>query len=54
MKSIAVALLCAILATAAELPRKPADIDITSTDGQKITLEQYRGKVICLGFILTT
>lgn len=54
IKAILVAACCALVSAAAELPRKPADIDITLTDGQKVSLEQYRGKVVCLAFILTT
>ncbi|MGA2598630.1 MAG: hypothetical protein ABSH09_16765 [Bryobacteraceae bacterium] len=54
MKAIVIGILCALIGAAAELPRKAADIDITLPDGQKVSLEQYRGKVVCLAFILTT
>ena len=54
IKAILVAACCALMSAGAELPRKAADIDITLPDGQKVSLEQYRGKVVCLAFILTT
>ena len=54
MKLLALALLVTVFATAAEVPRKAPDVDITMPDGSKLNLEQYRGKVVCLAFILTT
>jgi peroxiredoxin len=54
MKQFALALMLTVLATAAEVPRKAPDVDITMPDGSKLNLEQYRGKVVCLAFILTT
>jgi len=54
MKQFVLALLLTVLATAAEVPRKAPDVDITMPDGSKLNLEQYRGKVVCLAFIVTT
>lgn len=55
MKAIALALLFALFAPAAELPRKAGDIEITLPDGTKLNpAVAYKGKVICLAFILTT
>ena len=54
MRTIALAISLTVLAGAAEIPRKPAEIDITLPDGKKVSIEEYRGKVLCLTFILTT
>ena len=54
MKAIVFAVMGAVVAVAGDLPRKAPDVEITLQGGKKITLEQYRGKVVCLTFILTT
>lgn len=54
MKRTAAAILFTLAAFAGDLPRKAPDIEITLTNGKKINLEQYRGKVVCMTFILTT
>ena len=54
MRAIALAMGFILLAGAAEIPRKATDIDVTLTDGHKITIADYHGKVLCLAFILTT
>ncbi len=53
--SIALAALAGCLAMqAAEIPRKPLDIEITMPDGKKVHPGDFHGKVLCLAFILTT
>lgn len=54
MRTIVLAIGFALLASAVDLPRKAADVDITLMDGKKVNLADYRGKVLCLTFILTT
>jgi peroxiredoxin len=44
----------AAVASAAEVPRPSPDFAIDTTDGQKILVSQYKGKVCVLAFILTT
>src|ERR1035441_8355888 len=44
----------AAMASAAEVPRPSPDFAINMTDGQKILVSQYKGKVCFLAFILTT
>src|ERR1017187_7373619 len=44
----------AAVASAAEVPRPSPDFAINMTDGQKIVVSQYKGKVCVLAFILTT
>src|SRR5215472_2421177 len=39
---------------AAELPRKAPDLSIHLTNGKQVEVNSYRGKVVCLAFILTT
>src|SRR5580698_2980831 len=39
---------------AAQIPRQSPDYSIQLTDGKQIKLSDYRGKVLCLAFILTT
>lgn len=39
---------------AAEVPRKAPDFAISLTDGRKISVGQFQGKVVALAFILTT
>lgn len=41
-------------AFAAEIPRKSPDFVIQLTNGQQTKVSDYRGKVLCLVFILTT
>ena len=53
MRAIALAIGLTVLASAAELPRKPIDIDITLPDGKKVSIGGYRGKVLCVAFIIT-
>lgn len=54
MRAIALAVGLTLLAGAAEIPRNAADIDITLPDGKMVNIGDYRGKVVCLTFILTT
>jgi peroxiredoxin len=39
---------------AAQIPRQSPDYSIQLTDGKQIKVSDYRGKVLCLTFILTT
>ena len=39
---------------AAETPRKSPEFAIHLTDGKQVLASEYRGKVLCLVFILTT
>ena len=39
---------------AAEIPRQSPDYSIQLTNGKQIKVSDYRGKVLCLTFILTT
>jgi peroxiredoxin len=39
---------------AAEIPRQSPDFSIQMTDGKQVKVSDYRGKVLCLTFILTT
>ncbi|MBV9771836.1 MAG: TlpA family protein disulfide reductase [Bryobacterales bacterium] len=39
---------------AAEVPRPSPDFAIQLTDGKQVKVSDYRGKVLCLAFILTT
>ncbi len=49
------ALFCAaVLAVAAEVPRPSSDFAVHLTSGKEIHLNQYKGKVCVLAFILTT
>jgi len=54
MRAIALALCLTVLAGAAEIPRPAGDIAVTLPDGKTINTAEYRGKVLCLAFILTT
>jgi len=48
-------LLClASLAQGATVPRPAPDFAVDLTDGSKVHLSQYRGKVVVMAFILTT
>jgi thiol-disulfide isomerase/thioredoxin len=44
----------AISLGAAEIPRPAPDLPIPLTDGKTVKISEYRGKVLCLVFILTT
>jgi len=39
---------------AAEIPRKSPDFQVQLPDGKEARVSNYRGKVLCLIFILTT
>lgn len=39
---------------AAEIPRKAPEFAIQTADGKQLLVSQYRGKVLCLVFIITT
>ena len=47
------ALLTAVM-PAAEIPRPAPDLAIPLPDGKQVKVSDYRGKVLCLTFILTT
>ena len=49
-----VSILCLTSAFAAVTPRPLADLAITTTDGKKIRLKDYKGKVILIVLIATT
>jgi hypothetical protein len=46
--------LAAILCLGAEIPRKAPEFVIDTGPGRQLLVSQYRGKVLCLVFILTT
>lgn len=46
--------LAPLFSFAAEVPRKASELEINLTDGKKINVSDFRGKVLCLAFILTT
>ncbi len=54
MRFLLVSLIGCLVAAAAEIPRKANDIPITLPDGKPLKVSDYRGKVVCLAFILTT
>jgi hypothetical protein len=39
---------------AVDIPRKSPEFVIQTIDGKQILVSQYKGKVLCLVFILTT
>jgi len=41
-------------AFAAEVPRKSPEFAVELPDGKQVLVSSYRGKVLCLAFILTT
>jgi len=41
-------------AFAAQIPRKSPEFAIQLPDGKQLLVSGYRGKVLCLAFILTT
>lgn len=51
---IATLFLAAGLLQAADIPRQSPDFSIQLTNGKQIKVSDYRGKVLCLTFILTT
>jgi hypothetical protein len=53
-KIICLLLLLAAAAFAIDIPRKSPEFAIQTTDGKQLLVSQYRGKVLCLVFILTT
>ncbi len=54
MRLLAVSSIACLVTVAAVLPRKASDIPIALPDGKKLDISGYRGKVVCLAFILTT
>jgi peroxiredoxin len=52
--TIATLVLAASPVWAAEIPRQAPDFSIQLTGGKQIKVSDYRGKVLCLTFILTT
>lgn len=46
--------LASTLALAADIPRKAPEFVIDMGPNQQLLVSQYRGKVLCLVFILTT
>jgi len=44
----------ALVAPAADIPRAAPDLTIPTPDGKQLKVSDYRGKVLCLTFILTT
>ena len=57
MRTKIIVTLAAMLGTAlaGEIPpRKSPDLAIQLTDGKQVKVSDYRGKVLCLVFILTT
>ena len=54
MKGPLLSLAACLLASGAQLPRKAYDVPIKLPDGRKLNVSDYRGKVVCLAFILTT
>lgn len=46
------ALLCA--AFAADVPRQAPEFAVHLPDGKQVLVSSYKGKVLCLAFILTT
>jgi peroxiredoxin len=52
--TIAALVLAAGFMWAAEIPRPAPDLTIPLPDGKQLKVSDYRGKVLCLTFILTT
>jgi peroxiredoxin len=50
----AIALSTAFSIWAAEVPRKAPDLTIHLNNGKQVQVNSYRGKVVCVAFILTT
>ena len=53
-KTILTLTLLAGQAFAADVPRKSPEFAIQLPDGKEAQVSSYRGKVLCLAFILTT
>jgi hypothetical protein len=53
-RAILLLTLASTLALAADLPRKAPEFVIDMGPNQQLLVSQYRGKVLCLVFILTT
>jgi hypothetical protein len=53
-KIFSLLLLLVSAALAVDIPRKSPEFAIQTTDGKQLLVSQYRGKVLCLVFILTT
>jgi thiol-disulfide isomerase/thioredoxin len=53
-KIICLFLMLAAAALAIDIPRKSPEFVIQTTDGKQLLVSQYRGKVLCLVFMLTT
>ena len=51
--ALALALLAG-LASAADLPRKAPELSVKLSDGGQVLESSYKGKVLCVAFILTT
>ena len=54
LKRLAALAMLACSAFAAEVPRKSPEFAIILADGKQVLVSSYRGKVLCLAFILTT
>ena len=54
MCKIIISALVAATLFAAEIPRKAPEFGIQLPDGRQALVSSYRGKVLCLVFILTT
>ena len=54
MRAIALAIMLTAMAAAAEIPRPAMDIEVTLPDGKTLNVSAFRGKVVCMTFILTT
>ena len=46
-------ILCLVVAAAANIPRQSHELAVSLSDGGKVMLTQYRGKVVAVCFILT-
>ena len=53
-KTLAALALLLATAFAAEIPRKSPEFAIELPGGKQVLVSSYRGKVLCLVFILTT
>lgn len=51
---LALFLVFAMLLSAAKIPRRAPDFSMSTDNGSKVSLRQYRGKVILMAYILTT
>ena len=54
MKRLLLTLAECVIGAAADLPRKATNIPIALPDGTRVNISAYRGKVVCLAFILTS